>query len=227
MEETVKDLQTRKGVVIGPVGSGKTGLCRYVCGLYEKNEKSKMSGISVSKGVYMYQGQYIKIPSREIHVQYRLIDSEGYGADNFSTDALKNQLISVLQFETDFNCLLIVASFERFRNGLKEDLEHLIGVINTLGLQNDHTVLCLTHCESYTDKVRAQYKKEFMDYFGLKLKDEDVIFCCFPNIDEINETFQPLIVEEVKKSIELVRSKLYEKSNPINVAMKIKEMEAK
>lgn len=138
--EDTTDLQNRKAIVIGSVGSGKTSLCRYVTGLYGKNNDSKMSGHSVTKGVTPYKGKYLQVETPKIDpksfchsstanakVQFTLTDSEGYGADNFSSDNLKNQLLNTLKFETELNSVIVVVSFERFRNGLKEDLDHLLG----------------------------------------------------------------------------------------------------
>lgn len=238
MVEETTDLQNRKAIVIGSVGSGKTSLCRYVTGLYSKNSDSKMSGHSVTKGVIPYKGMYLKIESSNktigntLHssnsnskIQFTMTDSEGYGADNFSTDNLKNQLLNTLKFETELNSVVIVVSFERFRNGLKEDLDHLLGIIKTLGLAKEHTIVCFTHCELYTDEVRASYYEEFKKYYNFDIDIENVVFGCFPNIDEINDNFKPLVVTEVKRSINELRTKLQSRVKAINVAMKISEIE--
>ena len=158
-------------------------------------------------------------------IQFTLTDSEGYGADNFSSDNLKNQLLSSLQFETELNCVIIAVSFERFRNGLKEDLDHLLGVIKTLGLAKEHTLVVFTHCELYTDDVRKSYYEEFKKYYNFDVEMENVIFGCFPNMAEINVTFQPLMVEATRKSIESLRTKLQQKNKSVNAAMKLSEIE--
>lgn len=84
-DEDSEDLQTRKAIVIGSVGSGKTSLCRYVTGLYDENSSAKMSGFSVTKGVHTYKGKFLKIAKSDaMKVQFTLTDSEGYGADRKS-----------------------------------------------------------------------------------------------------------------------------------------------
>lgn len=240
--EQVTDLQNRRAIVIGSVGSGKTSLCRYVTGLYDKNMESKMSGHSVTKGVVAYKGKYLKVESAtppsstaktncfetdevDTKIQFTMTDSEGYGTDSFSSDNLKNQLLKSLKFETELNAVIIVVSFERFRMGLKGDLDHLVGNIKTLGLCKEHTIVCFTHCELYSDEVKERYFNEFKQYYSFDIDKENVIFGCFPNISEINLKFQPLVVEEVKKSIRDLRVKLRERSKTINVAMKISEIE--
>lgn len=238
MDEDTTDLQGRKAIVIGSVGSGKTSLCRYVTGLYAKNCESKMSGLSVTKGVIPYKGKYLKVQAivnttKKVEttdncnskIQFTMTDSEGYGADNFSTDNLKNQLLNTLKFETELNAVVIVVSFERFRNGLKEDLDHLLGIIKTLGLAKEHTIVCFTHCELYTETVKKSYYEEFKKYYNFDIEAENVMFGCFPNIDEINDEFKPLIVEQIKRSINELRSKLQTRVKAINVAMKISEIE--
>jgi GTPase SAR1 family protein len=220
------DLQTRKAIVIGSVGSGKTSLCRYVTGLYDANTDSKMSGHSITKGVRLYKGRYLKVNKAEnTKIQFVMTDSEGYGADNFSSDNLKNQLVTSLMFETELHCVIIVVSFERFRNGLKEDLDHLLCNIKTLGLAKEHTLVCFTHCEMYTDAVKNSYFEEFKKYYGFDIDKSNVVFGCFPNTSEINEQYGPLIVEDVKRSIADVRQKLQTKNIAVNVAMKIAEIE--
>jgi GTPase SAR1 family protein len=242
--EDTTDLQNRKAIVIGSVGSGKTSLCRYVTGLYGKNADSKMSGHSVTKGVTPYKGRYLKVNKDDAatmakktqltittdtcpntKVQFTMTDSEGYGADNFSRDNLKNQLLNTLKFETELNSILIVVSFERFRNGLKEDLDHLLGIIKTLGLAKEHTIVVFTHCELYSDLVKKSYYEEFKKYYNFDIEMDNVVFGCFPNVDEINDDFKPLIVEQVKKSITTLRAKLLARDKAVNVAMKISEIE--
>lgn len=232
MCEETTDLQSRKAVVIGSVGSGKTSLCRYVTGLYSKNSDSKMSGFSVTKGVTPYKGVYLKVDTpkgttetNNSKIQFTMTDSEGYGADGFSTDNLRNQLFNTLKFETELNGVIIVVSFERFRNGLKGDLDHLLGVIKTLGLDKEHTIVCFTHCELYTEAVKKSYFEEFKKYYNFDIDETNVVFGCFPNIDEINDNFKPLIVGEIKRSINELRSKLQARVKAINVAMKISEIE--
>ena len=170
-----------------------------------------MLGHSVTTGVTQYTGKYIQVGSGTIRVKFTMTDIEGYGADKFSRDILRGQLIEALRFERELNCLIIAVSFERFRNGLKEDLIHLMGIIKTLGLQHENTILCFTHCESYTLEVRETYKKEFLAYHQDSfsgIKEEDIMFCCFANISEINEDYRPIIVEGIKKSIETLREKI-------------------
>lgn len=230
------DLQTRKVIVIGSVGSGKTSLCRYVTGLYDANKESKMSGHSITKGVRQYKGQYLSsnhvsaagglCSMSTTKIQYIMTDSEGYGADDFSNDTLKNQLVSVLKFETELHCVILVVSFERFRNGLRDDLNHLIGNIRTLGLAKEHMIVCFTHCEMYTADVKKRYLEEFKEYYSFTIDDSDVIFGCFPNISEINETYAPLMVEDVKKSITDTRNQLCRKNVAVNVAMMIDKIES-
>jgi hypothetical protein len=73
--------------------------------------------------------------------------------------------------------------------------------------------------------VKKAYLEEFKQYYKCNVDLQDVVFGCFPNISEINELFEPLIVEEVKRSILEIRTKLQKKSNAVNVAMKINELE--
>jgi hypothetical protein len=155
-----------------------------------------------------------------------MLDSEGYGSDEFVGDDLRNQLLSALRFETELNAVILAVSFERFRLGLKDDLAHLMGLIKTLGIDERNFIVCLTHCEMYTDKAREGYAKEFVNYYSLNVAPADIIFGCFANIDEINDTYKPLIVESVKLSITNLREKIYSKSEAMNVAMKILTIES-
>jgi GTPase SAR1 family protein len=224
-EESTEDLQTRKAMVFGAVGSGKTSMAHYVSGLYTiADGTSKMSGHSITKGVQTYKGKYIELKPG-IKVQYTMCDSEGYGSDEFSRDALRNQIINAMRFETELNAVILVASFERFRNGLKDDFAHIIGVIKTLGIADDNIILCLTHCEMYTDGVKAAYFEEFKKYYGVTIKDTSVVFGCFANIGEINDSYKPLFAEGVKTSIAAIRGKLHAMTTPINIAMKIRDVE--
>lgn len=220
LNDTVSDLQVRKSIVIGSVGSGKSSLCKYVAGEYEESTDSKLSGQSVTKGVKMYKGKYIGSPSAQI--QYTMVDSEGYGADTYSIDSLQNQLVMALKFETELNCVIIVVSFERFRNGLKADLNHLLGVIKTLGLEKEHVLVVFTHCEIYKPDIREAYVAEFKAYYDF---GQDYVFCCFANINEVNDDYTPIIIKNVLSSITAVRNKISVKKNVINVAVKIGEME--
>jgi len=224
-DEDSEDLQTRKAIVIGSVGSGKTSLSRYVTGLYDECYESQMSGHSVTKGVHTYKGKFLKITkSDDMKIQFTLTDSEGYGADNFSSDNLKNQLLNSLQFETELNCVIIVVSFERFRNGLKEDLNHLLDLIKTLGLAKEHTLLCFTHGELYTSAVRNNYYEEFKKYYAFDIDLDNVIFGCFPNISEVSDSYKASFVRDLKASIDQLRLKLKEKNKSINAAMKLNEL---
>jgi GTPase SAR1 family protein len=223
--EDSEDLQTRKVVVMGSVGSGKTSLCHYGAGLYELNEKSKMSGHSVTKGVHMCRGKYIKLDSRSSRVQYTFIDMEGYGADNYSGDVLINNLIDTLRFETEINAVIIVASFERFRLGLKDNLAQLLKDIGSVGLGKENTILCFTHCELYSETIKKNYVEEFRKYYNFDIEDQNIIYSCFPNIDEINEVYHPLIIEDVKISIKKLRETIYDKNTTINSAVKIREID--
>jgi len=116
-----------------------------------------------------------------MRIQFTMVDTEGYGGDNFSGDTLKNQMLNSLKFETELHCVIVVVSFERFRNGLKEDLNHLLGIIQTLGLEKQHTLVCFTHCEFYSEKTKKNYVNEF---YSFKIDSENYIFGCFPNITE-------------------------------------------
>lgn len=222
LDTSVCDLQTRKSIVIGSVGSGKTSLCKYVAGdYYDKSEDSKLCGLSVTKGVKTYRGKYIGTPTTQ--VQYTMVDSEGYGADSYSSDNLKNQLINALKFETELNCVIIVVSFERFRNGLKSDLSHLLGVIKTLGLEKEHILVVFTHCEIYKLELREKYIKEFKEYYAFDFGN-DYVFSCFANMNEVNDDYTQIIAKNVVSSISEVRRKITEKNTVINVAIKIAEM---
>lgn len=201
--------------------------------MYDINKESMMSGHSITKGVRPYKGQYMPLqnpsdPSitSSTKIQYVMTDSEGYGSDNFSGDSIRNQLISSLKFETELHCVILVVSFERFRNGLKGDLNHLLGNIDTLGLAKEHMIVCFTHCEMYTDEVKQKYLKEFRDYYEFKIDESNIILGCFPNISEINSVYAPMMIEDVKKSIMEVRKRLYSKNVAINVAVKINEIES-
>lgn len=225
IDEQFEDMRVRKAIIIGPVGSGKTSLARYVAGLYTCNNESAMSGYSQTKGVKTYRGRYIKHQSSNVKTQYTLTDTEGYGADSFSSDALKNQLLYSLKFETDLNCIILVVSFERFRNGLKDDLCSLIDLLKTLGLDQSHTIVCFTHCELFTDEVRAKYVDEFKTYYSFDVAAENIIFGCFTNVGEIRSDYRSLISETVRDSIHEVRKAIDSKENSVNVAMKILDIE--
>lgn len=222
-EEKDEDLQTRKAMVFGAVGSGKTAMCHYVSGIYTINDgASKMSGHSITNKVGVYKGKYIEIKP-DIKVQYTMSDTEGYGSDTFSRDSLRNQLVDALRFETELHAVIITASFERFRNGLKDDFAHLIGVLKTLGIDNANIILCLTHCEMYTDAVRKTYFEEFKKYYGVTIEESSVVYGCFANIGEINDTYKPLFADAVKQSIAAIRTKLYSMRTSINIATKIRD----
>jgi hypothetical protein len=120
-----------------------------------------------------------------------------------------------------------VVSFERFRNGMKEDLDHLLGIIKTLGLAKEYTLVVFTHCESYTDEVRQRYYEEFKKYFNFDIEPDNVIYGCFTNMSEINSRYQSLIVEDAKKSIAELREKLRQKSKSVNAAMILSAIERK
>jgi len=225
LDSTVIDLQTRKTIVIGSVGSGKTSLCRYVAGDYTESTESRLCGGSVTKGVKTYKGKYIgSATAGSSQVQYTMVDSEGYGADNFSSDNLRNQLFNSLKFETELNSVIICVSFERFRLGLKDDLSHLINVIKTLGLEKEHLLVVFTHCELYKHELREAYVKEFKTYYDFDF-GTNYIFCCFTNMVEVNEDFSPIVIQEVMKSITKVREEILKNKTTINVAVKIFEME--
>lgn len=225
-DEEFEDMRGRKAILIGSVGSGKTSLARYVTGLYGNNNESAMSGYSQTKGVKTYRGKYIKHPQfTDIKTQYTLTDTEGYGADSFSSDELKNQLLYSLKFETDLNCIILVVSFERFRNGLKDDLGNLIDLLKTLGLDQSHTIVCFTHCELFTDDVRTRYVEEFKSYYSFDVAPENIIFGCFTNVGEIREEYNSVISENVKKSILNIRKAIDTKEHSVNVAMKILDIE--
>lgn len=227
--EDSENLINRKIVVVGPVGSGKSSGTGYITGVYDLGGSSKLSGHSVTKEVGLRKGRFIRVTdsSRGIDckIQFSVVDTEGYGADAYSRDGLRNQLLEALRFETELDAVIIVASFERFRTGLKEDLSHLVGVINTIGISNDNLIVCLTHCEAYNDAVRARYRDEFKAYYGLNISDDRVLFCCFANIDEINDTYKPLVVESIKQSIQTVRVKIAEIKTSVNAASKIRSTE--
>jgi len=83
LDQTISDLQTRKTIVIGPVGSGKTSLCKYIAGDYTESTESRLCGGTVTLGVKTYRGKYIGSSATGTQVQYTMVDSEGYGADSF------------------------------------------------------------------------------------------------------------------------------------------------
>ena len=221
------DFQDRNIIIAGPVGSGKTQCAKYIIGDYNETDESKMSGFSITKGVNTIQGKYIPLKEgSEIKIRISASDTEGYGADKYSRDELKNQLYEHLKFETKLHCVILIASFERFRNGLKEDLAHLINVIKTLGLSEENLILCFTHCEFYTDMVKHNYKEEFLEENNLKINDNDILFTCFANLSEINENFEPIILPCILNSIKQLRYKIYEKNKTINTASKINKIES-
>lgn len=224
-DEEFEDMRVRKAIVIGSVGSGKTSLARYVTGLYGSNNESAMSGYSQTKGVKTYRGKYIKHIKNNVKTQYTLTDTEGYGADSFSSDALRNQLLYSLKFETDLNCIILVVSFERFRNGLKDDLGRLIDLLKTLGLDQSHTIVCFTHCELFTDEVRVKYVDEFKAYYSFDVAPENTMFGCFTNVGEIRDDYKTMITDNVKESILRIREAIDAKENSVNVAMKICDIE--
>jgi len=226
LDKKICDLQTRKAIILGSVGSGKTSLGKYVAGDYEGSNESRLSGKSVTIGVKTYRGKYLgSNESSNTQTQYTMIDSEGYGADGFSSDNLRNQLVNALKFETELNCVIICVSFERFRNGLKEDLTHLLGVIKTLGLGEESLLMVFTHCEVYKPEKREEFVKEFKEYFKFDF-GKNYVFCCFANMNEVNDNYKPIVIKDVLDSITVVRQKIFERKNVINVAMKICEMES-
>ncbi len=95
-----------------------------------------------------------------------MVDSEEYGADDFSSNTLKNQLYASLKFETELNCVIIIVSFGRFRNGLKDYLAHLLEIVKTLGLEKEHTLVIFTHCEGYEQNLKEKYVTGFNEYYG-------------------------------------------------------------
>lgn len=101
----------------------------------------------------------------------------------------------------------------------------VLGIIKTLGLAKEHTLIVFTHCELYSEEVKKSYYEEFKKYYNFDIDMENVIFGCFPNVDEINENFKALIMGEVKSSIIALRSKLFIRDKAVNVAMKISEIE--
>jgi GTPase SAR1 family protein len=223
--ETTEDLQIKRAIVVGSVGAGKTSLCMYVSGNYKLGALSKMSGHSITKGTKTHKGKYIEL-NPETKVQFQLTDTEGYGSDNFSTDVLRNQILEAMRFETDLGCVILVASFERFRNGLKDDLSHVIGVIKSLGIENSNLILCLTHCEMYTTAVRESYLNEFKEYYSLNdFAPENIIYGCFANIDEINDEFKTTYGDNISRSIKELRNLIFNRSTSLNVASKINEIE--
>lgn len=224
LDRSVTDLQVRKTIVIGSVGSGKSSLCKLIAGDYDESTESKLSGNSVTIGVKQYKGRYLGKEGTNIQVQYINIDSEGYGADSFSSDKLKNQLVNALQFETELSCVILCISFERFRNGLKEDLTHLLGVIKTLGLEKEHLLVVFTHCEVYKDALKEAYVAEFKKYYDYDFGDS-YMFGCFANMAEVNDDYTPIVIKDVLESITELRELIFAKKNFINVAMKIKELE--
>lgn len=222
------NFQDRNIIIAGPVGSGKTQCAKYIIGDYDETEESRMSGYSVTKGVNTIEGNYIPLKEgSDVKLRISASDTEGYGADKYSRDELKNQLYEHLKFVTKLHCVILIISFERFRNGLKEDLAHLIGVIKTLGLSEEHLIICFTHCEYYNDEVRNNYKKEFLEENNLTIDDSNILYTCFANLSEISEDFEPIITPYVIKSLEKLRYKIYEKSKSINTATKIHQMEKK
>lgn len=231
LDRSVCDLRTKKTIVIGSVGSGKTSLCRYVAGDYDETTESKLCGGSVTMGIKMYRGKYIGMDAApgettgaNVQTQYTMIDSEGYGADTYSSDNLRNQLVNALKFETELNCVIICVSFERFRNGLKADLTHLLGVIKTLGLEKEHLLVVFTHCEIYKKELREAYVDEFKKYYNFDFGNS-YVFGCFANMGEVCDDYTPIVIKDVLESITIVRQKINEKKNVINVAMKIYDME--
>jgi len=224
LDQTIYDFQNKKTIVIGSVGSGKTSLCKYVAGDYEESVESKLCGLSVTTGVRTYRGKYIGSNTTSSQVQYTMVDSEGYGADTYSSDSLRNQLVNALKFETELNCVIICVSFERFRNGLKADLTHLLGVIKTLGLEKEHLLVVFTHCEIYKHELREAYVQEFKSYYDFDFGNS-YVFACFANMNEVNDDYTPIVIKDVLESIKVIRQKIVEKKNVINVAMKIYDME--
>ena len=107
-DEDIINLQNKKAIVVGSVGSGKASFCRCVTGLYGKTDP-RMSSISVTKGVISYKGKYLRVTNGnnsesfydDTKLQFTMTDTEEYGADDFSSDDLKNQLLDTLKFGTE------------------------------------------------------------------------------------------------------------------------------
>ena len=224
LDKSMTDLKRRKTVVVGEVGSGKTCLCRYIAGEYDETNESRLSGFSVTTEIKTYRGKYLGVDSSSTQVQYTMVDSEGYGADTYTTDNLRNQLITALKFETELNCVIICVNMGRFRNGLKDDLTHLIGVIMTLGLEKDHLLFIFTHCEMYKQEKKEEYVAQFKKYYNFDFGN-NYVFGCFANMSEVNENYAPFIIKDVLASVTMIRQKITEKEAMINVASKIYAME--
>ncbi len=63
------DLETRKVIVVGSVGSEKTGFCKYISGNYDPSTESRLIGGSVTKEIKSYRKKMLK----NLNVEYNML----------------------------------------------------------------------------------------------------------------------------------------------------------
>lgn len=83
----------------------------------------------------IFCGKYVGTSTSQI--QYKMIDSIGYES-NWNYDKIKVYVYTLLKYETELSCVIIVINFDEFRNGSNDHLNHLLKVIQTLEIDNNN-----------------------------------------------------------------------------------------
>ncbi len=212
-EAPVEDLQTRKVLVLGLPGSGKTSVCRHVAGFYEQSDDIKLHGSKVSYEIREYKGKYF---GQSTKTRYTMIDTD---------NAPAKQVYDFLRFEKKINCAIICISCELFRRELKNELSGMLSLLYLLGISGSNILYVFTHGETYTHEAKFKFVSEFKKTFDIDTEYPRVIYGCFNNLHETNGVYSSLIATDVSKSITELREIISKYSRSINVAANIDKSE--
>lgn len=207
---------TRKVLVIGPAGAGKSSMIRnllhsgFTLDEY-KAPDAHLNPNPVTREMTEYTGI---LETSKFSIDLTLWDTMGFGSSDNITNILRD-IFYTMKYEPAVHLIIVLAKLERKNPDAINGVLSVLSTLKRYGATNKNVRVYLTHADFYSSAIQNVFVEDAREQLA-SVFDVKPEVGCFVNVDDMNEAFHDALLEKRNADVQRLAQTISDASSPFS-----------